>query len=81
MDAIDAHGDDGLRRFWTRITNGVLEAIDSLVQAAQRRARGRPTDKHSIATIYVTSGRLDFGLPTANGVESKDEAAGSRVIG
>jgi transposase len=29
-----------LHWFQTRITNGVLEAINSLVQAAKRRARG-----------------------------------------
>ena len=37
---IDAHWDDVLHWFQTRITNGVLEAINSLVQAAKRRARG-----------------------------------------
>jgi transposase len=43
-----------LRWFQTRITNGVLEAINSLVQAAKRRARG----------YYMTAGKLSFGLPT-----------------
>ncbi len=51
VDTIDAHWDDVLRWFQTRITNGVLEAINSLVQAAKRRARGYRTDKPYIAKI------------------------------
>jgi transposase len=64
VDTIDAHWDDVLRWFQTRITNGVLEAINSLVQAAKRRARGYRTDKHYLAMIYMTAGKLSFGLPT-----------------
>ena len=64
VDTIDAHWDDMLRWFQTRITNGVLEAINSLVQAAKRRARGYRTDRHYIAMIYMTAGKLNFGLPT-----------------
>ncbi len=64
VDTIDVHWDDVLRWFQTRITNGVLEAINSLVQAAKRRARGYRTDKHYIAMIYMTAGKLSFGLPT-----------------
>ncbi len=63
-DTIDAHWDDVLRWFQTRITNGVLEAINSLVQAAKRRARGYRTDRHYIAMIYMTAGKLSFELPT-----------------
>ena len=63
MDTIDAHW-DVLRWFQTRITNGVLEAINSLVQAAKRRARGYRTDRHYIAMIDLTAGKLSFGLPT-----------------
>jgi transposase len=64
VDTIDVHWDDVLRWFQTRITNGVLEAINSLVQAAKRRARGYRTDKHYIAMIYMIAGKLSFGLPT-----------------
>ena len=64
VDTVDAHWDDILRWFQTRITNGVLEAINSLIQAAKRRARGYRTDKHYIAMIYMTAGKLSFGLPT-----------------
>ncbi len=61
VDTIDVHWDDVLRWFQTRITNGVLKAIKSLVQAAWRRARGYRTDKHYIAMIYMTPGKLIFG--------------------
>ncbi len=64
VDTIDAHWDDVLRWFQTRISNGVLEAINSLVQAAKRRARGYRTDRCYIAMIYMTAGKLSFGLPT-----------------
>jgi transposase len=64
VDTIDAHWDDLLRWFQTRITNGVLEAINSLIQAAKRRARGYRTDRHYIAMIYMTAGKLNFALPT-----------------
>jgi transposase len=64
VDTIDAHCDDVLRWFQTRINNGVLEAINSLVQAAKRRARGHRTDTHYIAMIYMIAGKLSFGLPT-----------------
>jgi transposase len=64
VDTIDEHRDDVLRRFQSRINDGVLEAINSLIQSAKRRARGYRTDRHYIAMIYMTSGKLSFALPT-----------------
>lgn len=63
-DTIDNHRYDVLRWFRTHISIGVLEAINGLVQAAKRRARGYRTDRHYIAMIYMTAGKLNFGLPT-----------------
>jgi len=37
---IGDHWEGVLRWHWTKINNGVLEAINSLVQASKRRARG-----------------------------------------
>jgi transposase len=51
-----------LRWFKTRISNGVLEGINSLVQAAKRRARGYRTTDNYIAMIYMIAGKLDFAL-------------------
>ena len=53
-----------LHWFDTRISNGILEAINGLVQAAKRRARGYRSDRHYIAMIYMIAGKLNFQLPT-----------------
>jgi transposase len=63
-DSIDKHRYDVLRWFRTHISIGVLEAINGLIQAAKRRARGYRTDRHYIAMIYMTAGKLNFELPT-----------------
>jgi transposase len=63
-NTIDEHRYLLLRWFRTHISIGVLEAINGLVQAAKRRARGYRTDRHYIAMIYMTAGKLNFGLPT-----------------
>ena len=52
---------DGVRRWHTtRISNGVLEGINSLVQAAKRRARGYRTRKNLIVMTYLIAGKLDM---------------------
>jgi len=63
-DTIVDNWDRVLRWFDTRISNGILEAINGLVQAAKRRARGYRSDRHYIAMIYMTAGKLNFALPT-----------------
>jgi len=52
-----------LHWFHSRISNGMLEAINSLVQAAKARARGYRTSKNLISMVYLISGKLRFGLP------------------
>jgi transposase len=60
-----------LRRHWigvvnwfdSQISNGVLEAINGLVQAAKRRARGYRNVNYLITMIYLLLGKLDFQLP------------------
>ncbi len=49
----------------TRITNGVLEGINSIIQAVKRRARGYGTTKHFISMVYLVSSKLEFNLPNA----------------
>jgi len=48
----------------TRINNGVLEGINSLIQAAKNSARGFKSTKNFIITIYLRLGKLQFNLPT-----------------
>jgi transposase len=48
----------------TKISNGVLEGINSLVQSAKSCARGFRTTKNFILIIYLGLGKLQFNLPT-----------------
>jgi len=61
---IKRHWTGILRWFRSRINNGILEAINSLVQAAKARARGYRTTKNLITMIYLIAGKLKFNLPT-----------------
>ena len=48
----------------TKIDNGVLEGINSLIQAAKNSSRGFRSIKNFIITIYLRLGKLQFNLPT-----------------
>lgn len=52
-----------LHWFHSRISNGMLEAMNSLLQAAKARARGYRTVENLIAMAYLVCGKLDFSLP------------------
>lgn len=56
------HWDGILRWFHTRISNGVLEGINSLLQAAKAKARGYRSMRNLITMAYLIAGKLDFGL-------------------
>jgi transposase len=43
------------------MTNGLLEGINSLVQAAKAKARGYRSIKNLITMVYLIGGKLDFG--------------------
>jgi transposase len=47
-----------LRWFQTKMTNGLLEGINSLVQATKRKARGYRTIGNYIAMVYATANKL-----------------------
>ena len=61
---IKRHWTGILRWFKSKINNGILEAINSLVQAAKARARGYRTTKNLITMIYLIAGKFNFNLPT-----------------
>ena len=61
---IKRHWDGVLNWANTRLSNGLLEGFNSLLQAAKARARGYRSDKNFIAMAYLIGGRLDFALPT-----------------
>jgi transposase len=52
-------------RYARHLTNGVLEGINGLVQAARARARGYRNPETFKTMIYLVAGRLQFNLPTA----------------
>lgn len=51
-----------VRWFESHITNGLLEGLNSLIQAAKRRARGYRSTRNYIAMIYLTVGKLDIAI-------------------
>jgi transposase len=54
-----------LRWFDSRLSNGLLEGINSLVQAAKARARGFRSARKMKTIIYLLLSKLDFKLPSA----------------
>lgn len=57
-----------LRWFVSHLTNAVMEGLNSLLQAAKRKARGYRLHKTFITMAYLIAGRLSFGLPRCNSV-------------
>ncbi|HKZ41430.1 MAG TPA: ISL3 family transposase [Candidatus Hodarchaeales archaeon] len=56
-----------LRWFESKVSNGILEGLNSLVQAAKSKARGYRTFVNFKTIIYMLTGKLDYskvGLPT-----------------
>jgi transposase len=60
---IKEHWAGVLRWFTSRISNGVLEAINSLIQSAKAKARGFRSTRYLITMVYLIAGKLDFKLP------------------
>ena len=55
-----------MRWHHSRVSNGLLEGLNSLIQAAKRRARGYRTNRNYIAMIYLVAGKLNPGPPLAH---------------
>lgn len=55
---IRKHWQGVLRWFRSRVSNGVLEAMNSLIQAAKARARGYRTSENFITMAYLVCGKL-----------------------
>jgi transposase len=52
-----------LRWFDSKIANGLIEGINSLVQAAKAKARGYRSMRNLKAMVYLLAGKLDLRLP------------------
>jgi transposase len=50
-----------IRWHHSRVSNGLLEGLNSLIQAAKRRARGYRSNRNFIAMIYLIAGKLNAG--------------------
>jgi len=61
---MEKHRDGILAWFDSRISNGLIEGINSLVQAAKAKARGYRNSKTLKTVTYMIAGKLDLKLPT-----------------
>jgi transposase len=52
-----------LHWFVTRMTNGIMEGLNSLIQAAKRKARGYRNHKTFRLIAYLIAGKLDLRAP------------------
>jgi len=62
-ETLKRHRDKILAYFKNRITNAICEGINSMVQAAKRKARGFHTFEGYSAMIYLVSGKLELAVP------------------
>jgi transposase len=60
---VKRHWDGILRWFDSKIANGLIEGINSLVQAAKSKARGYRSIRNLKAMVYLLAGKLDLNLP------------------
>lgn len=57
------HEREILHYFHERLTNAVCEGINSMIQAAKRKARGYNTFEGFAAMIYLVAGKLELSVP------------------
>ena len=58
---LEDHWPGVIRWHHSRVSNGLLEGLNSLIQAAKRRARGYRTNRNYIAMIHLVAGKLNPG--------------------
>jgi Transposase len=58
----------------SHISDGLLEGLNSIIQAAKRRACGYRTNRNYIAMIYLVAGKLNAG-PAADQQELRELVA------
>jgi len=62
-ETLKRHREKILNYFQSRLTNAISEGINSLIQAAKRKARGYNTLEGFTAMIYLVAGKLDLAVP------------------
>ena len=60
-EMLQSHWDGVIRWHHTRVSNGLLEGLNSLIQAAKRRARGYRSARNYKTMIYLVAGKLNPG--------------------
>lgn len=60
---LNEHKDNILNYFSDRITNAIAEGLNSMIQAAKRKARGFKTFKGYSCMIYLVVGKLKLSCP------------------
>jgi transposase len=61
---VKRHSDGILRWFHSKIANGLIEGINSLIQAAKAKARGYRSIRNLTAIVYLIAGKLDLSSPS-----------------
>ena len=59
---IKRHWDGVILWYKSKINNGILEGLNSIIQAAKSKARGYKTFKNYKIIVYLLTGKLDFSL-------------------
>ena len=62
-ETLKRHKDKILNYFRNRLTNAICEGINSMIQAAKRKARGFNTIEGFTSMIYLVAGKLDLAVP------------------
>ena len=60
---LSRHKDKIINYFRNRLTNAICEGINSMIQAAKRKARGYHTFEGFANMIYIVAGKLDIESP------------------
>lgn len=63
VNLLKAHWSGIINFIHSRISNGILEGINSKIQLAKRRARGYRNTDNFINMIYFIAGKLQFNYP------------------
>jgi len=59
---VKRHWDGIVKWYESKINNGILEGLNSIIQAAKSKARGYKTFKNYKIIVYLLTGKLDFSL-------------------
>ena len=59
---IKRHWDGVVQWYQSKVNNGILEGLNSVIQAAKSKARGYKTFKNYKIIVYLLTGKLDFAL-------------------